>query len=76
VAFGVSRVSDEPELLALGGGEDYELVFSAPDADRVAAVFVELGLGVPLEIGYCTSDPSERRLRDAELPDVGWEHRW
>jgi thiamine-monophosphate kinase len=75
VAFGVSRVSDEPELLALGGGEDYELVFSAPDPDRVAAVFVELGLGLPLDIGYCTSDPSERRLRDGDLPNVGWEHR-
>ncbi len=76
VAVGVSRVSDEPELLALGGGEDYELVFAAPDPARVATVFVELGLGLPLEIGYCTADPSERRLRDAALPDVGWEHRW
>ena len=76
VAFGVSRVSDEPELLALGGGEDYELVFAAPDPDRVAAVFVELGLGLPLRIGSCTADPSERRLRDGDLPAVGWEHRW
>lgn len=76
VAVGVARVSDEPELLALGGGEDYELVFAAPDPDRVATVFVELGLGLPLVIGWCTADPSERRLRDGELPDVGWEHRW
>lgn len=76
VALGVPRVSDEPEMLALGGGEDYELVFSAPDPDRVATVFVELGLGLPLDIGFCTADPSERRLRDGELPDVGWEHRW
>ena len=76
VAVGVSRVSDEPELLALGGGEDYELVFAAPDPDRVATVFVELGLGLPLDIGYCTADPTERRLRDGDLPDVGWQHRW
>ncbi len=76
VAVGVSRVSDEPELLALGGGEDYELLFAAPDPDRVAAVFVELGLGLPLVIGSCTADPSERRLRHGDLPDVGWEHRW
>ena len=34
VAMGVSRVSDRPEELALGGGEDYELVFAAPDPDR------------------------------------------
>ncbi len=62
--------------MALGGGEDYELVFAAPDPDRVAAVFVELGLGLPLLIGHCTADPTERRLRDGALPDVGWEHRW
>ncbi len=76
VAVGVARVSDEPELMALGGGEDYELVFAAPDPDRVATVFVELGLGLPLEIGRCTADPSERRLRESDLPHVGWEHRW
>ena len=74
VAVGVSRVSDQPERLALGGGEDYELVFAAPDPDRVDAAFVEQGLGVPLRIGRCTDDPGERRLRDGELPDVGWEH--
>jgi len=76
VAVGVSRVSDEPELLALGGGEDYELLFAASDPDRVATVFVELGLGLPLQVGFCTADPSERRLRDGQLPEVGWEHRW
>ena len=75
VAVGVSRVSDEPESLALGGGEDYELVFTAPDPDRVGTVFGEAGLGVPLRIGYCTEDPGERRLGDGALPAVGWEHR-
>jgi len=74
VAIGVSRVSDDPERLALGGGEDYELVFTAPDPKRVATVFVELGLGVPLRIGRCTDDPHERRLGDGELPVLGWEH--
>ena len=76
VAMGVSRVSDRPEELALGGGEDYELLFAAADPDTVDAVFVEQGLGVPLRIGRCTADPTERRLRDGDLPDVGWEHRW
>jgi thiamine-monophosphate kinase len=74
VAIGVSRVTDRPEELALGGGEDYELVFAAPDADRVEAAFTEAGLGVPLRIGHCTADPNERRLRDGELPTLGWEH--
>jgi thiamine-monophosphate kinase len=75
VAIGVSRVSDDPEALALGGGEDYELVFAAPDPARVEATFAELGLGVPLRIGRCTDDPAERRLRDGDLPVSGWEHR-
>jgi len=75
VAMGVSRVSDEPEALALGGGEDYELVFAAPDPARVEAVFAELGLGKPLRIGRCTPDPDERRLREGDLPEVGWVHR-
>jgi len=37
VAIGVSRVSDEAEALALGGGEDYELVFAAPPGRRSGA---------------------------------------
>jgi thiamine-monophosphate kinase len=74
VAIGVSRVSDDPEGLALGGGEDYELVFTAEDPRRVETVFAEMGLGVPLRIGHCTADPGERRLRDGELPRVGWVH--
>ena len=74
VAIGVSRVSDDPERLALGGGEDYELVFTAPDPERVETVFAEMGLGVPLRIGRCTDDPGQRRLGDGELPVLGWEH--
>ena len=75
VAIGVSRVSDDPEALALGGGEAYELLFTASDPDRVASTFADLGLGTPLRIGRCTDDPSERRLRDGDLPVLGWEHR-
>ena len=75
VAIGVSRVSDDPEALALGGGEDYELLFAAPDPDLVEATFAGRGLGVPLRVGRCSADPAERRLRDADLPVLGWEHR-
>ena len=75
VALGISRFSDEPELVALGGGEDYELVFAAPDCDHVEAVFSERGLGKPIRIGRCTADPAERRLRNGPLPRLGWEHR-
>jgi thiamine-monophosphate kinase len=75
VAIGVTRVSDTPEALALGGGEDYELLFTAPDPDLIEETFGRRGLGIPLRIGRCTDDPSERRLRDTELPVLGWEHR-
>ena len=75
VAIGVSRATDRPDDLALGGGEDYELVFAAPDPGRVEGAFAEAGLGVPLRIGRCTDDPTERRLGDRALPAVGWEHQ-
>jgi thiamine-monophosphate kinase len=75
VAIGVGRVADDPEGVALGGGEDYELVFTSPDPGRVETIFAELGLGKPLRIGRCTDDPAERRLRDLDLPRLGWEHR-
>ena len=76
VAIGVSRVCDEPEAVALGGGEDYELVFTAPDPHLVEKVFAELGLGQPLRIGVCTPDPDQRLLGDRPLERLGWEHHW
>jgi thiamine-monophosphate kinase len=75
VAIGVNRVSDDPESLALGGGEDYELIFTAPDPDLVESTFADRGLGTPLRIGRCSDDAGERRLRDGDLPVAGWEHR-
>jgi thiamine-monophosphate kinase len=75
VAIGVNRVSDDPESLALGGGEDYELLFTAADAGLVEETFTARGLGTPLRIGRCTAEAGERRLRDGELPVAGWEHR-
>jgi thiamine-monophosphate kinase len=77
VAVGVARaMGDDGVAAALGGGEDYELLFAAPDAARVGLVFSAAGLTLPLAIGRCTADASERRLGDQELPEGGWEHRW
>jgi thiamine-monophosphate kinase len=59
---------------ALARGEDYELVFAAPDRAAVSDAFA--GLEAPIEIGVCTDDPTERRLGDGPLPEGGWEHRW
>ena len=74
-APGVERAGP-PRDLALGGGEDYELVFAAPDAGRVRDRFGALGLRPPLAIGRCTEDPTERRLGEGLLPRAGWEHTW
>jgi thiamine-monophosphate kinase len=59
---------------AVSRGEDYELVFAAPDRQAVVDAFE--GLEPPIEIGVCTADSDERRLGDGPLPEGGWEHRW
>jgi thiamine-monophosphate kinase len=55
---------------ALGGGDDYELLFSAPSLPAFP------GLAAPVVIGRCTADAAERRLGDGPLPEGGWEHDW
>ncbi|HWC40155.1 MAG TPA: thiamine-phosphate kinase [Acidimicrobiales bacterium] len=61
---------------ALGGGEDYELVFSAADPDAVAGAFAQAGLRPPHRIGVCTGDRTERSLDGRRLEPTGWEHDW
>jgi thiamine-monophosphate kinase len=61
---------------ALGGGEDYELAFTATNPGHVAAQFAEAGLRQPIAIGRCTADPAERRLGEGLLPQAGWQHQW
>jgi thiamine-monophosphate kinase len=65
----------DPET-ALTWGDDYELVFAAPDAEAVLAAFDAAGLEPPIEVGRCTATKDERRLGDGPLPEGGWEHRW
>jgi thiamine-monophosphate kinase len=60
---------------ALGGGEDYELVFAAPDGRVVLAAFVSAGLAAPIDIGYCDADATVRRLRGTPLAATGFEHQ-
>ena len=71
VGFALDEVPVAPGATldqALTGGEDYELVFTAPVAD----------LPVAFRIGVCTADPAERTLAGQALPvDAGgWEHRF
>jgi thiamine-monophosphate kinase len=59
---------------ALGGGEDYQLVFCAPDADRIRDAFGLLT--PPIRLGLIVSDSDRRVLGGRRVPPVGWRHRW
>ena len=77
VGFALDTVPVHPAATldeALGGGEDFALVFCAPESAAVAETFAELD--TPLRIGRCTSRPAERTLDGCPLPVAGWEHRW
>ena len=76
---GVAAEIEEPPVfrgatlaLALHGGEDYELLFTAPPAARIPSV---LG-GVPLtRIGVIVKGlAGEVRLNGAPLPALGYDH--
>jgi thiamine-monophosphate kinase len=54
---------------AMTGGDDYELLFAAPDAARVRDAFAELRSPIP--IGRVT-DGGEV----VGLPEGGWRHEW
>lgn len=59
---------------ALGGGEDYQLVFAAPGPDD--AVLDAFGaLPKPAKVGFCTSRHGTGTLGGKQLPATGWEHR-
>lgn len=75
-APGVGALTGDAQRTALGGGDDYELLFAAPDPARVRQEFHSAGLRPPLAVGRCTGDPAERRLGGGPLPEAGWEHRW
>jgi thiamine-monophosphate kinase len=60
---------------ALGGGEDYELIFAARDQGAISNAFSAAGLRAPLRIGECVADAAVRRIGDQLLEPSGWEHR-
>jgi thiamine-monophosphate kinase len=62
------------EADALGGGEDYELVFTAPAGSGVLGHFAAAGLRPPILIGGCVDDPAVFMLRDTVLQPRGFEH--
>lgn len=54
---------------ALGGGDDYELCFTAANVGAVVEAFAAAELGPPAAVGRITAPGGGRAL-----PDVGWEH--
>jgi thiamine-monophosphate kinase len=61
---------------ALGGGEDFELVFCVPRGTPLAEAFG--GLRPAIRVGVCVpaGDNVPLRLRGEALTPFGWEHRW
>ena len=60
---------------ALGGGEDYELVFTSPPEVDVAAAFGAAGLTAPLEVGRCTEGRAGAVLLNGRpVEPAGYEH--
>jgi thiamine-monophosphate kinase len=59
---------------ALTGGEDFALIFCAPEAAAVEAAFT--GLDTPVLIGRCMPDLAERSIGGRPFTPAGWQHRW
>lgn len=78
VGFELDHVPVAPgasEEEALGGGEDYELVFAIGPAVDVTGEFARAGLRRPVRIGRCTADGRRRVLRGEPLQVTGWSHQ-
>lgn len=77
VGFALDAASVAPgatEAEALGGGEDYELVFCAAEDEAVARAFASLP--APIRIGTCVADRSVRTLHGEPVAPQGWQHDW
>ncbi|MEX6430026.1 thiamine-phosphate kinase [Ferrimicrobium acidiphilum] len=59
---------------ALGGGEDFELLFTAPQEGRVLDEFSRATLTPPLRIGRIHSDERRRNLGATPLGLLGYRH--
>ncbi|MGC9155884.1 MAG: thiamine-phosphate kinase [Ferrimicrobium sp.] len=59
---------------ALGGGEDFELLFTAPQPNLVYGEFAKARLTRPLAIGTIVPNSADRTLNDAPLDPMGYRH--
>jgi thiamine-monophosphate kinase len=79
VGFALDHVPVAPGATAadaLEGGDDYELVMTAPRADALVAAFRHVGLRAPIVIGACTADRSQATVAGTPIDGAGWEHPW
>jgi len=77
VGIRLDRIPTHPAATleeALNGGEDFALVFCAPDGAAVEAAFS--ATDTPIQVGRCTAEPGERLLQGRPFDPAGWEHRW
>ena len=75
VALELVPVADGATLEdALAGGEDYELVFTAPAAEEIAAEFAAAGLVAPIEIGQLVSEAEVRKIGGEDFTPRGYLH--
>ena len=71
---------DQALSCLLAGGDDYELLFTAPPAARTQLDALASRLGLPLHrIGHITPQPGQSLLRTADgtcttLAAVGYDH--
>ncbi|MDX1541735.1 MAG: thiamine-phosphate kinase [Geminicoccaceae bacterium] len=73
------RSAPQPLDAALGGGDDYELLFTAPEAHRGALERIALDLALPLtRIGRTEAAPGLRTIdqhgRAIDVERSGWTH--
>ena len=59
---------------AMSGGEDYELVFTAPSSEEISVAFVAAGLIVPIEIGRLVGDVDARKIGGEDFIPRGYLH--
>lgn len=59
---------------AISGGEDYELLITTAEPERLRETFAQRGLDEPLAIGVIALDPNARTLGDTTLERRGWQH--
>jgi thiamine-monophosphate kinase len=62
------------EQEAVSGGEDYELVITTSDPQRLLRVFAERSLETPIAIGLVVRDPGLRTWRGEIFTRDGWQH--